>query len=196
MGRGDRPASEGQVLRNVDPSYEVAVVDEALAELDELIEYIKKDSPKNARSVYDAIATRLSALRTGPELHGRIDDLAQSAPPGSTARTSTVKNIAIYYAFPVAHGAQQIVLVLSIRRGQRLPLEAGEYTRRWLEEVSKVESPPEGRGPSAELDRAAQRGELPHGGHQPVARTGPGPLTFSLKRRGRRPSPPASRGRW
>lgn len=140
MGRGDRPAAAGQVLRNVGPSHEVVVAEEALDELGELIEYIRKDSPKNAESVYNAVSERLHRLRTAPELVGHVDKHAGPLPPKASCRKTTVKKVAIYYAFPVARGSRQMVLVLSIRRGRRQPLEETQYTRRWLDEVSKVEA--------------------------------------------------------
>ena len=143
MGRGDRPASAGEVLRRVDPPHEVIVADDAIEELDELIAYIGKHSPTNARAVYEAIARRLFDLGRAPEALGHIDPLAQSVPDGASARITTVKKIALYYLFPVPHQGRPMVLVLSIRRGRRLPLDEAEYAWRWLEEVARLEPPSE-----------------------------------------------------
>ncbi|MDO8562785.1 MAG: type II toxin-antitoxin system RelE/ParE family toxin [Candidatus Limnocylindria bacterium] len=148
MGRGDRPASSGAAPRNVSPSprYEVVLADEARNELSELVTYIKKDSPKNAGEVYDAISKRLFQLGANPRI-GRADPNAPSVPSGASALITTVKKVAIYYLFPLTGHGREVVYVLSIRRGSRMPLEDPGYARRWLEELATLPAPKE---PSAE----------------------------------------------
>lgn len=144
MGRGDRPASSGDVPRNVNtrPQHKLVLADEAIDDLNELVTYIKKD-PKNAAAVYDAISRRLFQLRTNPKL-GHADPTAPPVPPGATALLTTVKKVAIYYLFPLTRQGNEVAYVLSIRRGSRQPLEQPEYARRWLEEVSRVSASEEG----------------------------------------------------
>lgn len=144
MGRGDRPASSGDVLRNVDPpaAHEVVIADEAMDELAELIAYINKDSPRNALAMYDAISQRLFQLGADPRT-GHAEPSAPLVPPGAAALITTVKKVAIYYVFPLRRRRHEIVYVVSIRRGTRMPLEQPEYARRWLEEVATI-APPEG----------------------------------------------------
>lgn len=145
MGRGDRPASSGDVPRNVKapPRHRLVLADEAIDEWNELVTYIRKDSPKNAAAMYDAISRRLFQLSMNPKL-GHADPNAPPVPTGATALLTTVKKVAIYYLFPLPHRGNEIIYVLSIRRGSRQPLEQPEYARRWIEEVSKISPPEEG----------------------------------------------------
>ena len=139
MGRGNRRASQGAALRTADSvtRNEVVLADEAVGEFSELVSYIKKDSPKNARAAYDAISKRLFHLGLNPR-SGHADPSHPSVPPDALALITTVKKVVIYYLFPLARQGQVIVYVLSIRRGSRLPLDAPEYVRRWLEELAKL----------------------------------------------------------
>lgn len=149
MGRGDRPPHSGPHLRNAvatSPRYEVVLATEAEDELVELIRYIRKDSPKNAADVLAAILKRRDALGSDPRL-GHADPNAPLVPEGASALLTTVKNVGIYYLFPMTRGDGEIVYVVSIRRGARMPLQHADYARRWLEESSKV--PP---GPREQSD--------------------------------------------
>lgn len=146
MGRGDRPPRSGSHLRNAvakRPRYEVVLTTEAEDELVEIVRYIRKDSPKNAVDVLAAIHKRRDALRSNPRL-GHADLNAPLVPDGASARVTTIRKIAIYYLFPLKRGDREIVYVVSVRRGSRMPLEQGDYARRWLEEASKV-PPAKGR---------------------------------------------------
>ncbi len=139
MGRGDRHASSGAALGNVGGRSRriVILADEARDEFSELVTYIKKDSPKNAGEVYDAVSTRLLQLGANPEI-GHADPNAPPLRAGSSPRITIVKKISMYYLFPLTRHGRQIVYVLSIRRGSRMPLEEPEYARRWLEELAKI----------------------------------------------------------
>lgn len=140
MGRGDRPPHSGPHLRDAvatPPRYEVVLATEAEDELVEIVRYIRKESPKNAADVLAAIRKRRDALGRNPRL-GHADPNAPLVPEGASARLITVKNIGIYYLFPVKRGGREIVYVVSIRRGSRMPLEQVDYARRWVEEASKV----------------------------------------------------------
>lgn len=147
MGRGDRPAPSGAAPRNVGrpPSFKVLLADEARDELSELVAYIKKDSPKNAGEVYDAVSTRLLQLGANPGT-GHADPSAPLVPPGASALITVVKKIAIYYLFPLTRQGREIAYVLRIRRGPRMPLDEPEYARRWLEELARIA--PTERSPS------------------------------------------------
>lgn len=144
MGRGDRPASSGNALRSeVDelPRHEVVLAVEAEEELTELIAYIQKDSPKNASAAYEAISKRLYQLGANPKI-GHADPNAPLVPQGASALLTTTKKVGIHYLFPMKRDDRDIVYVVGIRRGSRMPLEHAEYARRWVEEASKV--PPAG----------------------------------------------------
>jgi plasmid stabilization system protein ParE len=110
-----------------------------------LVRYIRKDSPKNAAGVLAAIRRRRDALRSNPRL-GHADPNAPLVPAGASALLTTVKGIGIYYLFPMKRHDREIVYVVSIRRGARMPLEHADYARRWIEEASKI--PPEAPEPS------------------------------------------------
>lgn len=139
MGRGDRRTSPRDVPGGVapPPRYAAVLADEAMDELIELLTYIKGSSPKNAATVNEAISWRLFQLGRDPRI-GHADPNALLAPPGATALITTVKKISIYYLFPMARVGREIVLVLSVRRGSRMPLEQPEYARRWLEELARI----------------------------------------------------------
>lgn len=143
MGRGDRPPYSGPHLRNAvgtSPRYEVVL--EAEDEFVEIGQYIRKDSPKNADDVLKAILKRRDALGSNPGI-GHADPSAPLVPPGASAFITVVKKIAIYYLYPLTRRGREIVYVLSIRRGARMPLEEPEYARRWLEELARI-APTEG----------------------------------------------------
>jgi len=116
-------------------------------ELVELLTYIKKSSPKNAGSVRAAVAERLDRLARSPRT-GHADPNAPLIPPGAAAYITTVKKVSLYYLFPLRRQGREIVYVVTIRRGSRMPLEEPDYLRRWMEELAKMGSPQE--GPSQE----------------------------------------------
>lgn len=145
MGRGDRPphsaayrgSAVGQPHR-----YEVVLAKEAEDELVELIRYIARDSKKSADGVLDALLKRRDLLRSNPHM-GHAHPSAPLVPEGSRALITTVKKVGLYYLFPFKRRDEDILFVVSIRRGSRMPVEAPEYMRRWLDEVSKLEPPPQ-----------------------------------------------------
>jgi plasmid stabilization system protein ParE len=146
VGRGNRPPHSGAHLRGVVTTplrYEVFLAAEAEDELVELIRYIRKDRPQNAAVVLAAIRKRRDALGANPRL-GHADPNAPLVPAGASALLTTVKGIGIYYLFPMQRHAREIVYIVSVRRGLRMPLERSDYARRWVEEASKV-PPLEGR---------------------------------------------------
>ncbi len=137
MGRGSRRSSAGHVPGGVARRYDVVVDDDALAELVEILTYIKKQSPKNAGAVRAAAADRLVRLRPFPRT-GHADPNAPSVPPGAGAFITTVKRIAIYYLFPVRVRDRDVVYVIAVRRGSRLPLEEVAFLRRWMEQLADI----------------------------------------------------------
>ena len=140
MERGSRRTSARDVPELVAPAavdHPVIVAEEAMTELIELLTYIRKDSPQNAAEMRTDIAQRLDRMRTFP-LVGHVDENAVSAPPGSKGYSTTVEGIAIYYLFPVQYQSQEVSLVLTIRRGSRMPLDDTSYLARWAEELAKL----------------------------------------------------------
>lgn len=140
MGRGDRPPHSGAHLGNAvgqPPHYEVVIATEAEDELVELVRYIRKDSKQNADRVLDEVLKRRDLLRTSPGI-GHVDPSAPQVPEGAEALLTTVKKIGLYYLFPFKRGDEDIVFIVSIRRGSRMPLDEPEYARRWLEELARI----------------------------------------------------------
>ena len=139
MGRGRRRSSAGDVPGTLGAprEYQVVIADDALAELIELLTYISPDSPKNAASVRSAIEKRFDRLRRTPRV-GRADPDAPLVPPGASAYVTTVKGASIHYLFPVRWTGREIVYVVTIRRGTRLPLEEPAYLARWMTELLKL----------------------------------------------------------
>lgn len=137
MGRGSRRTSAGAVPRAVvPPRYEVVIADEALAELHELLTYIATGSPQNAASVLAAIEKRLGRLRRFPRT-GHVDPHAPAVPvPRTEARLVTVDGVSLRYLFPVQWRDHDIVYVVMIRRGERMPLNEPEYLALWQAELA------------------------------------------------------------
>ncbi len=146
MGRGGRRSSAGDVPGVVATprEYPVVIASEAMTELVELLTYVSKDSPKNAASVRAAVEKRLDRLRRFPRT-GRADQNAPLVPAGAEAYITTVKGVSLYYLFPVRWKEREIVHVVTIRRGSRMPLEDPEYLTRWMAELVKLAPPPEER---------------------------------------------------
>lgn len=156
MGRSNRRSSAGNVPGDVGQirEHRVVVADEAMAELVELLSYINRDSPKSAGAVRVAVEKRLDRLRRFPKA-GHADPDAPFVPPGAGAYIATVKNVSIYYLFPLRWNGREFVYVVTIRRGSRMPLEQPGYLTRWMEELAKLARPPD--EPSQDLDAQARR---------------------------------------
>jgi len=120
----------------------VVIAEEAMAELVELLTYIRKDSPKNAASVRAAVEKRLDRLRRFP-MTGHADAKPPRVPPDADAYIVTVKNVSLYYLFPLRWRGRKIVYVVTTRRGSRMPLEEPEYLARWMAELARLAPPPE-----------------------------------------------------
>lgn len=144
MGRGSRRSSAGDVPGDVDPpsEYPVVIADEAMTELVDLLTHISKDSPKNAASVRAAVEKRLDRLQRFPRT-GHADPNAPLVPPGAGAYIVTVKNVSMYYLFPLGWRSREIVYVVTIRQGSRMPLEEPQYLARWMEELAMLAPPPD-----------------------------------------------------
>lgn len=143
MGRGDRRSAAGDVPGDVETPrrYPVVIANEAMAELVDFLTYVSKDSPKNAASVRVAVEKRLDRLRRFP-MTGRADQNAPLVPAGAGAYITTVKGVSLYYLFPLRWKEREIVYVVTIRRGSRMPLEDPEYLTRWMAELAKLAPPP------------------------------------------------------
>jgi plasmid stabilization system protein ParE len=122
------------------PTHRIVIADEAMDELIELLTYISADSPKNAGAVRAAVARRLDRLARFPQT-GRLDRNAPLVPRGAAARITTAKGVSIYYLFPMRRNGGEIVYVVAMRRGSRLPLEDPQYLVRWMEELGKLAPP-------------------------------------------------------
>lgn len=144
MGRGGRGSSASDVSGDVkNPrEYTVVIANEAMTELVDLLTYVSKDSPKNAAAVRVAVEKRLDRLRRFPRA-GRADQNAPLVPAGAQGYITTVKGVSLYYLFPLRWKRREIVYVVTIRRGSRMPLEDPEYLTRWMAELVKLAPPPE-----------------------------------------------------
>lgn len=111
-----------------------AISRRANAELAEAIEYIRRDSPRNAREVAGAIRDKIDQLRSFPD-SAPIDVAARTPPPGATPRVAHASGFAIRYVFPLTRDGAPTLYVVSIRRAGRLPLEDTEYQQRFIQEV-------------------------------------------------------------
>jgi len=120
----------------------VVIANEAMTELVELLTYVSKDSPKNAASVRVAVNKRLDRLGRFPRT-GHVDRNAPLVPASAEAYITTVKGASLYYLFPLRWKEREIVYVVTIRRGSRMPLEDPEYLTRWMAELVKLAPPPE-----------------------------------------------------
>ena len=142
MGRGRSRSPARDVPGDVDRPrrYQVIVDDDAMVELVELLTYIKKESPKNAGSVRAAVKARLDRLARFPKT-GHADPNAPVVPPGAAAFVTTVKKISLHYLFPLLVRDRDVVYVITIRRGSRMPLEEPEYLLRWMEELARMAPP-------------------------------------------------------
>jgi len=119
--------------------YDAAFSRHALAELEEAVEHIERESPRNARSVASAILERVELIRRYPR-SAAPDPTAPRTTDGAELRRSTVSGFVIRYAFPVRRREREVVRILSIRRAGRLPLEQGDYVLRLLEEAAAAYS--------------------------------------------------------
>lgn len=139
MGRRDRRSAAREVPRAVarTPRHQVVIANEAMDELVELLTYISESSPKNAASVRAAISDRLDRLARFPRT-GHEDPNTPLVPEGAAAFITTVKGISLCYLFPLRWRGRDIVYVVTLRRGARMPLDDPEYLRRWMEELGKL----------------------------------------------------------
>lgn len=161
MGRGHRRTSAGDVSAGVDPTYTLVVADEAITELIELLTYIRVESSKNARSILAAVEKRFERLRRFPRT-GHADPNAPLVPHGTQAFIVTVKSVSIDYLFPMRWKDREILYVVSIRRGSRMPLDDPEYLGRWMEELARLASPP-GESPQERSTPSRPKRRSPRG---------------------------------
>ena len=111
-----------------------------MTEMIDLLTYIKKESAQNAAAMRGDITKRLDQMRSYPQI-GHLDESAVSAPPGAKGYITTVEGVAIYYLFPVPYKSKEVSLVLTIRRGSRMPLDDSAYVARWTDELAKLAPP-------------------------------------------------------
>lgn len=116
----------------------------AETELFEILDYIAKDSPKNAKLVADRIAKAVVRIGRSPHAAGHIDEDVSGVPGGSVARKTAISGYTIRYVFPFVEEGETCALILSIRRGVRKALDDPAYVLRWMEERAKRE-PTSGR---------------------------------------------------
>ena len=110
----------------------------ASADLEELVTYIRQDSPQNARKVVEDIHKNVERLRRFPR-SGETDPGAPPMHGEMEARIVRASGFLIRYAFPVRRGAgRDVVYVVSIQRAGRLPLDDTDYMLRFLQEAAGV----------------------------------------------------------
>ena len=117
--------------------YPAIISPSALAEFEEAIRYIHRESPKNAIAVARHVAERLEILQRYPR-SGELDPTAPKTLTRIEARRSVVgSGFIIRYAFPVRRGPEtEVVYVVSIRRAGRLPLDDPDYMLRFFQQAA------------------------------------------------------------
>lgn len=136
MARGRRQPP-GALPGPVGPPGEPILGDDAEAELIELLDYIARDSPKNARLVLDRVSRAIERIGRAPRGAGHVDDDAPEVPRGSVALKTTASGYTIRYVFPFQVEGEACALIVSIRRGSRAALDDPGYVLRWMEERAK-----------------------------------------------------------
>jgi len=102
------------------------------------IRYIARESQKGAQKVLQKVNDALVQLRHFPE-SGGVDPDALTAPPGSAARKLAVEGFTVRYLYPVqGPRTEQAVLILSIRRAERLPISDEMFLLRYAEEQARM----------------------------------------------------------
>jgi plasmid stabilization system protein ParE len=110
----------------------------AEAELFELLDYVQAQSPRNANLVAERIIKEVERVARDPETRAPEPDVP-GLPAGAVARKATVSDNTIRWVYPFLVDDDPNVLVVSIRRGSRKPLEDPAYLLRWLEERARHE---------------------------------------------------------
>lgn len=132
MGRGLRrnQARAGTVART---RHRVVIGRRAQSEFRADVLYIARESTKGATIVLEAVSKSIQQLRLFPE-RGRVDPGAVAL-AGSRARKLAAEGFVIRYLYPVrASATASVVLVLSVRRGERLPISDREFLLRYAQE--------------------------------------------------------------
>ena len=135
MGKGGHQAAR-KVLQAVAPPHPVIIGQDAEAELIELLDYVRAQSPRNANLVAARIDKEVIRIARNPEADAADLELPE-LPGGAVARKSTVSGYTVRYLYPFVVQAKRHVLVVSIRRGNRKALEDQAYLLRWLEERAR-----------------------------------------------------------
>lgn len=119
------------------PKYRAGISDDALADLEEAIAYIRAESPQNASAVAQDILEAIERLRRYP----RSGELDPNAPPlhgRMEARRVHASGFVIRYVFPYKRAARDSVYVVSIRRASRPPLDDMDFMIRFVQEAAGV----------------------------------------------------------
>lgn len=136
MGGHRREASRA-VPREVGARVPALLGQDAEAELFELLDYVQRQSPRNAKLIADRISGKIDRIRQHPRLVGHLDPDAPMMPGGAEARMANVSGYTIRYVYPFKVEGGSCTLVVSIRRGVRAALAKPEYVLRWLEERTR-----------------------------------------------------------
>ena len=132
-----------------------AISRRASAEIFEVIAYIARDSPQNARAVARAISLKIAQLRRFPRA-APVDPDAPGPPEAAEPRIAHASGFVIRYVFPLRKGRRDVVYVVSIQRAAKPPLDDHEYVIRFLQEAAG--------STTSRRSRAEQDGPAPRGG--------------------------------
>jgi plasmid stabilization system protein ParE len=96
-----------------DPTYRVILTSDALADLETIADYIRRDSPQNAASMAENILNAIDSLAHMPAAHRRV---GKSRKRGSPIHAMLVRPFVVYFRIDPDPAA---VHILNVRHGVR-----------------------------------------------------------------------------
>lgn len=136
MGRGGQgsPHRAPQALR----PRPLAIGEAARAELRDSLRSIADESAPGARTVLERVDRKLTQLQRFPQ-GAPEDPEAASVPTGSLARKTHAAGFTIRYLYPIAiRDRRDGLLIVSIRRSERLPISDAEFLARYAVEQARL----------------------------------------------------------
>lgn len=99
---------------------------------------IADESAQGARTVIERVDRKLRQLQRFPE--GAPEDAeATSVPTGGRARKTHAAGFTIRYLYPIAfHHRRDGLLIVSLRRSERLPISDAEFLARYAVEQARL----------------------------------------------------------
>lgn len=133
MGRGGRRSpSRARTLRPY------VVGEAAREEFRAVLRYIKRESDRGARTVFERVDRKIRYLRRFPQ-SAPVDEQAPGVPGRAKARKAYAAGFTIRYLYPVEIGDRPDgLLVVSILRSQRLPIDDAEFVARYAMEQLRL----------------------------------------------------------